>query len=79
MRKYAQAVRFLKDDMIIGEGEHGDAVASQQDESGQENTLGMLGPDDCFAQMALLGDPERVASVRVKTVVTSPHLRRAEV
>ena len=88
LRAHAQEVTFLAGDIIIGEGEHGDAlyiiehgeaIAYQQDEQGREKILGTLAADDFFGEMALLGDHVRTASVKAKTAVTSLRLRRSDV
>lgn len=83
LAQQAKAVTFLSNDVIIGEGERGDAlyiithgVVSVL--KGKE-IIAELRDGDFFGEMALLGDQLRTATVKAKTASTLLRLRRKDV
>ncbi len=82
----ATALTFIGDDIIIGEGDKGDAlyiishgrvkVYKAIDES---NIIAELRDGDFFGEMALLGDQVRTATVKVLTPTTLLRLSRRDV
>lgn len=79
----AKPVTFLQDDIVIGEGEHGDALyiimhGRVSVQRGDE-FIAELHDGDFFGEMALLGDQVRTATVRAKTASTLLRLRRRDV
>ena len=88
LSKHAQRVTFLKNDIIIGEGEKGDALyllergsatASIKIENGTTRVLGEFSPGDFFGEIALLGDHVRKATVTAQSAVTLLRLTRKDV
>jgi len=79
----AKAVTFLANDIIIGEGEKGDALYIIS--HGQvivlkgDQIIAELRDGDFFGEMALLGDQHRTATVRAKVTSTLLRLRRKDV
>lgn len=79
----AKPVTFLQDDVIIGEGDYGDAlyiithgvVSVYKDDS----KVAELKDGDFFGETALLGDQVRTATVRANTSSTLLRLRRRDV
>jgi CPA1 family monovalent cation:H+ antiporter len=79
----AKPVTFLQGDVIIGEGEHGDAlyiithgvVAVYRN----NNLIAELRDGDFFGEMALLGDHVRTATVKAKISSTLLRLRSRDV
>jgi len=81
-------VNLLAGDEIIGEGEKGDALyiieqgkarVTRRDANGNSELLSVLGMDDFFGEMALLGDHHRTATVRAETSMTLLRLTRQDV
>jgi CPA1 family monovalent cation:H+ antiporter len=81
-------VTFLANDIIIGQGDkgdalyiirHGEALVSKQDESSENIIIGELGETDFFGEMALLGDHVRTATVKARTSMTLLRLTRKDV
>lgn len=80
-------VNYLEDDIIIGEGDQGDAlyvIARGHLEAlliheGQETRLGELGAGDFFGETALLGDSVRKASVRANSTCSLLRINRKDV
>ena len=83
LAKLATPVTFLQDDIVIGEGEHGDAlyIISHGVVTVQKGTelIAELRDGDFFGEMALLGDQVRTATVRAKTACSLLRLRRRDV
>lgn len=85
---HAQRVAFLKRDIIIGQGEKGDALyllergtvqVSIKTENGDVKNLEELGPGDVFGETALLGDHVRTATITAQSAVTLLRLTRKDV
>lgn len=85
---HAREVTALPGDVLIGEGEHGDAlyvvergelVASRAGEDGERQELGRLIDGDFFGEMALLGDNVRSATVEAVTPSTLLRIARRDV
>lgn len=79
----AKSVTFLADDIVIGEGERGDALyiithGSLSVYKGHKE-VAVLSDGDFFGEMALLGDQVRTATVKAKTPSTLLRLRRRDV
>ncbi len=83
----AASVSYLEGDVIIGEGEHGDALyivargrvrVTRQDGDG-EKLLSDLAAGDFFGEMALLGDHVRRASVTARHACTLLRLSAQDV
>lgn len=79
----AKAVTFLANDIIIGEGDKGDALYIITHGSVTvfkgDNIIAELRGGDFFGEMALLGDQKRQATVRAKVPSTLLRLRRRDV
>ena len=75
----ASSLTFLADDVVIGEGERGDALYIISSgvvsvlKQGQERPIAELRAGDFIGEMALLGDQKRTATV--KAVMPSTLLR----
>ncbi len=83
---HAQSVTFLANDIVIGEGEKGDALyllthghVIVYREQQADNLLAELKDGDFFGEMALLGDQVRTATVKAITPTTLLRLRRKDV
>ena len=81
------SVSYLPGDVIIGEGEHGDALyviargrvrVSQRDEDGEHALADLVG-GDFFGEMALLGDHVRRATVTASHACTLLRLTAQDV
>ena len=88
LASHARTVTVLPNDIIIGEGEKGDALyivthgqlcASKRQPDGEDKVLGLLAAGDFFGEMALLGDHVRTATVRAQTPSTLLRLTRRDV
>ena len=83
----SSSVNFLPDDVIIGQGEHGDAmyvlakgrVRVTVEEKGSLRVLNDLCVGDCFGEMAMLGDSVRRATVTALHACTLLRLTAGEV
>ena len=85
---HVQQVTFLSGDIIIGEGEkgdalyiisHGEAEVSKKQISGQPKILGKLKQGDFFGEQALLADHVRSATVIATSAMTLLRLSRMDV
>lgn len=83
----ANAVTFLPGDIVIGEGEKGDAlyIVSQgkvgvhhSGDGGEEQFLAELGHGDFFGETALLGEQVRTATVEAQAPSTLPRITRRD-
>ncbi len=81
-------VAFLAGDIVINQGDHGDALyiiskgsvsIQHLDNDKSEQLLAELRPGDFFGEMALLGDQVRKAQVIAKQALTLLRLRRKDV
>ena len=83
LAQQAKAVTFLANDIVIGEGDRGDAlyiISHGQVAVLKGNTvIAELRDGDFFGEMALLGDQLRTATVKAKTTSTLLRLRRKDV
>jgi len=88
LAEHIHKLYFLSNDIIIGEGEHGDAlylisqgrVEVSRKESDDSNTvLAQLSSGNFFGEAALLGESTRTATVKAITSVTLLRLRRKDV
>lgn len=84
----AHPVTFLPGDIVIGEGQKGDALyiithgevrVHRKASDGGETTLDRLSDGDFFGEMALLGDQVRTATVEADTPSTLLRLSRRDV
>jgi monovalent cation:H+ antiporter, CPA1 family len=79
----AKSVTFLAGDIVIGEGERGDALYIITHGSSSvykgDKEVAVLSDGDFFGEMALLGDQVRTATVKAKTPSTLLRLRRRDV
>ncbi|MEE2960341.1 MAG: cyclic nucleotide-binding domain-containing protein [Myxococcota bacterium] len=57
---------------------HGTAEVFQEDSSGLRTTITLLGPSDCFGEIALLDNVTRTASVRACTDINAITIERKE-
>jgi len=80
-------VHFLGDDIIIGQGEHGDALyvvargrvcVTRRDEGGDEHCLNEMGVGDFFGETALLENHVRTATIRALQSTTLLRLTRRD-
>ena len=87
LSEHARDVTFLPEDVIIGEGDHGDALyiithghaeVSKKTAQGSRH-LGELGQGDFFGEMALLGDQVRTATVTATSAMTLIRITRQDV
>ena len=85
---HAHPVTFLPRDIVIGEGERGDALyiithgsvsVYRSDAGGENQRVGGLGEGDFFGETALLGDPIRTATVKADTPSTLLRLTRRDI
>ena len=83
-----QRVAFLKRDIVIGEGEKGDALyllergtvgVSIKTENGASKNIEEFGPGDVFGETALLGNHIRKVTVVALSTVTLLRLTRKDV
>ena len=83
LAEHANPVTFLADDIVIGEGERGDALYiithGIVSVIKGKNVVAELTDGDFFGEMALLGDQVRTATVKAKTPSTLLRLRRRDV
>ncbi len=84
--EHARPVTFLTSDIIIGEGEHGDALYVIRHghvivyrEDNPDSILAEFEDGEFFGEMALLGDQVRTASVKASTPTTVYRLTRSDV
>jgi CPA1 family monovalent cation:H+ antiporter len=83
LARNATGVTFLPGDVVIGEGEHGDALyilthgVVRVRRRGE--TVAELRDGDFFGEMALLGDQVRTATVEAETACTLLRLTRRQV
>ena len=83
----AHLMSFLAGDIIIGSGDHGNAlyvvqagrVGIYQETGGPARKIAELGAGGVFGEAALLGDQIRTATVRAETPSTLLRLRRKDV
>lgn len=79
----AKSVTFLKGDIVIGQGERGDALYiithGIVSVFKGDKEVASLSDGDFFGEMALLGDQVRTATVQAKTPSTLLRLRRRDV
>ena len=84
---HAKLITFLADDIIIGEGDKGDAlylikkgtVTVSKQSRGSEVFLQELHEGDFFGEVALLQDAVRTATVKAKTTVVTIRLVSSDV
>ncbi len=88
LSEHIHKVSFLAGDIIIGEGEKGDALyiidqgraeASKKSSNGTDQILGELGQGDFFGERALLGKHTRTATVTAKTAMLLMRLTRSDI
>jgi len=86
--KQARPVTFLTGDVVIGQGERGDALyiitrgrlaVFMADGGGDLQPIGELGEGEFFGEMALLGDQVRTATVTATTTATLLRLNRRDI
>jgi Na+:H+ antiporter len=84
----SRSVHFLQEDIVIGEGEHGDALylivrgrvaVSRVSADGEFQQLRELGAGDFFGELALLGEQVRTATVKAVQSCTLLRLTRKDV
>ena len=85
---HAHPVTFLPGDVVIGEGQKGDALyiiskgrvaVTRHADSGEETTVGELGNGDFFGETGLLGDHVRTATVKAMIPSTLLRLTRRDI
>jgi len=88
LAKCIHKLYFLNGDIIIGQGEHGDALylisqgrvqVSRHDDNGEKKVLAQLSSGNFFGETALLGESTRTATVNATTSVTVLRLRQKDV
>ncbi len=87
LARLSTQVTFLPGDIIIGEGDHGDAlyiitrgqVRVSHEHAGRTEVLAALGQGEFFGETALLGDAVRTATVTASTTTTLLRLKRRQV
>jgi len=83
LAKRAKPITFLADDIVIGEGERGNALYiithGVVSVLKGNDVMAELSDGDFFGEMALLGDQVRTATVKAKTPSTLLRLRRRDV
>ncbi|MGB1108922.1 MAG: cation:proton antiporter [Gammaproteobacteria bacterium] len=83
LARHATEMNFLNGDVVIGEGEHGDALyilrQGALDVSRQGQHIGSLAAGDVFGEMALLGDAVRTATVTASESCSLLRLTRRDV
>ncbi|MGB0714121.1 MAG: cyclic nucleotide-binding domain-containing protein, partial [Gammaproteobacteria bacterium] len=83
LARHATEMSFLPGDMVIGEGEHGDALYLVRrgvlDVTREQQRIGALDEGEAFGEMALLGDAVRQATVTAAQSCVLLRLRRADV
>jgi len=83
LAQQARAVTFLANDIVIGEGERGDALyiitRGQVSVLRHNEVIAELRDGDFFGEMALLGDQLRTATVKAKIPTTMLRLSRKDV
>ncbi len=86
--RHARTVSFLTGDVVIAQGETGDALyvvargnltVTRRGDDGTEEPMAVMGNGDFFGETALLGDHRRTATVTALTPCTLVRLTRAEV
>jgi hypothetical protein len=88
LERRLQPMNFLHGDVVVAEGEHGDAlflivrgvleVSRRGGRDGARQVLNRLGPGDFFGEIALLEDQVRSATVTAQEPVTVLRLARRE-
>ena len=85
---HAHPVTFLPGDVVIGEGQKGDALyiiskgrvgVTRNTDSGEETIVGELGNGDFFGETGLLGDHVRTATVKAMIPSTLLRLTRRDI
>ncbi|MFK5894089.1 MAG: cyclic nucleotide-binding domain-containing protein, partial [Pseudomonadota bacterium] len=88
LTRHVYKLYFLSDDIIIGEGEHGDALyliskgsveISHNNIDQSKIVIAQLHSGSFFGETALLGDATRTATVKAINSVTLLRLRRKDV
>jgi len=88
LAQHINKLHFLSHDIIIGEGEHGDALylisqgrveVSHKENDASETLLAQLSSGNFFGETALLGESTRTATVKAISSVTLLRLRRKDV
>ena len=85
----ARPVTFLPGDVVIAEGQHGDAlyliargavaVTRRRDDDGDDIAIASLGDGDLFGEAAMLGEEVRNATVTATSLTTLLRLTRRDV
>ena len=85
---HAHPVTFLPNDIVIGEGQKGDALyiiskgsvgVTRHNDNGEDTSLGRLGEGDFFGETGLIGDHVRTATVKTLTPSTLLRLTRRDI